>query len=407
MSQEKTGIDGNSVVSTGKYYNRRLYLRLMGIIVGVVLLGWIALRIEFYHSIGGLKYIIMGDILWLLCFAALIAACFQKTEKIYIISIGFWGAYYLWFWWFYSKGSSRNWDCEIELKLRDLIIVHVDARIVIYSLCIVFFGLQIAFHIKKSNSLRLPCIVLSTIIGIYEVLLVMSKWGRFVVCFPICAGCLVLVLFITCKTKKLRITLPAVILAITGGVPLAIWLLGPIRSFRAEEVSAAELDEPLVAVFVMTFCLFDIVCEYKQAKKHPRVTKVNVYAEEKRQQIDGDANAYASTRVVRLFCPSCGARFPEGKKFCDQCGSALSELAQPEISNAGITTNAQDAPSMGVAILGFFIPVAGFFMWASWNNTMPRKAKSAGKGALIGLITYVVLITAYNVAVYVWIASMF
>ena len=84
----------------------------------------------------------------------------------------------------------------------------------------------------------------------------------------------------------------------------------------------------------------------------------------------------------------------------------MSELAHPEVADT-VVTNVQDVPSTGVAILGFFIPLAGFLMWVSWNNTMPRKAKSAGKGALIGLITYIVLIIAYYIAIYALIASMF
>ncbi len=46
---------------------------------------------------------------------------------------------------------------------------------------------------------------------------------------------------------------------------------------------------------------------------------------------------------------------------------------------------------MGIAILGFLIPLAGFIMWVAWNDQMPQKARSAGKGALIGFITYAVV----------------
>ena len=32
------------------------------------------------------------------------------------------------------------------------------------------------------------------------------------------------------------------------------------------------------------------------------------------------------TESVVMFCPKCGNRFPEGKKYCDQCGTALSKV---------------------------------------------------------------------------------
>ena len=124
------------------------------------------------------------------------------------------------------------------------------------------------------------------------------------------------------------------------------------------------------------------------------------------------ARPNAAQPFYRLFCPSCGTRFPEGKKYCDQCGTQLSELRQPEAINRAeyaAPTNAVselDAPSTGAAVLGFFLPFAGFIMWVAWNSTMPQKAKSAGKGALIGVITYTALIVIYYIAVVAWIMSL-
>ena len=58
-------------------------------------------------------------------------------------------------------------------------------------------------------------------------------------------------------------------------------------------------------------------------------------------------------------------------------------------------TASNDTPSIGVAILGGFIPLAGFIIWVSWNTTMPLKARSAGRGALIGFIAYILLVVGY------------
>lgn len=49
-----------------------------------------------------------------------------------------------------------------------------------------------------------------------------------------------------------------------------------------------------------------------------------------------------------------------------------------------------DAPSFGFAILGFLIPLVGLILYLVWKDTTPQKAKSCGKGALIGVIVSVV-----------------
>ena len=51
----------------------------------------------------------------------------------------------------------------------------------------------------------------------------------------------------------------------------------------------------------------------------------------------------------------------------------------------------QNAPSGGMAALGFFFPLVGFILYLVWKGQMPLKAKSAGKGALIGFIVGVAL----------------
>ena len=51
----------------------------------------------------------------------------------------------------------------------------------------------------------------------------------------------------------------------------------------------------------------------------------------------------------------------------------------------------QDAPSGGFAALGFFFPLVGLILYLVWNTTLPFRARSAGKGALAGVIVYVAL----------------
>jgi hypothetical protein len=59
----------------------------------------------------------------------------------------------------------------------------------------------------------------------------------------------------------------------------------------------------------------------------------------------------------------------------------------------GSTPNANplDAPSGGFAALGFFVPLVGLILFLMWKDgEFPRRARSAGKGALIGAIVAVV-----------------
>ena len=71
------------------------------------------------------------------------------------------------------------------------------------------------------------------------------------------------------------------------------------------------------------------------------------------------------------------------------------EYAQYQQTNGnGMPNNtppfAQDAPSLGYAVLGFFIPLVGLILFLSWQSSFPFRARSAGKGALAGVICSVV-----------------
>ena len=60
-------------------------------------------------------------------------------------------------------------------------------------------------------------------------------------------------------------------------------------------------------------------------------------------------------------------------------------------ANPNYGTNPNDASSMGFAVLSFFFPVIGLILFLVWKKDTPLKAKSCGKGALIGVIVEVAL----------------
>jgi hypothetical protein len=57
--------------------------------------------------------------------------------------------------------------------------------------------------------------------------------------------------------------------------------------------------------------------------------------------------------------------------------------------SAGV--NPLDAPSGGFAVLCFFVPIVGLILYLVWKSEYPLKARSCGKGAIIGAIVGFVL----------------
>jgi len=82
-----------------------------------------------------------------------------------------------------------------------------------------------------------------------------------------------------------------------------------------------------------------------------------------------------------MYCLKCGQIIDPKCTFCANCGYQI-----------GITQNQNDdAPNTGFAVLGFFIPIVGLILYLVFESKQPLKAKSAGKGALIGFISGIVV----------------
>lgn len=67
-------------------------------------------------------------------------------------------------------------------------------------------------------------------------------------------------------------------------------------------------------------------------------------------------------------------------------------MARPESVAQPYVVLEKDESSFGWALLGFLIPMLGLFFYLSWKDTMPLRARSIGKGALIGVIAYVLFV---------------
>lgn len=97
-----------------------------------------------------------------------------------------------------------------------------------------------------------------------------------------------------------------------------------------------------------------------------------------------------------MFCKNCGAEIDEKAFCCPKCGV----LTNNESQTSHVVQNKSDAPSGGFAVLSFFIPLIGLILWLTWKDVSPLKAKSCGKGALIGAIVSAVLFVINIVLAY-------
>ena len=89
-----------------------------------------------------------------------------------------------------------------------------------------------------------------------------------------------------------------------------------------------------------------------------------------------------------MNCSRCGEYQNGNEAYCQNCGAQLS---------VGQGNTPDDRSSPGFAALGFFFPLVGLILFAVFDSKQPRRAKSAGKGALIGFIVKAVLTILFTV----------
>ena len=96
-----------------------------------------------------------------------------------------------------------------------------------------------------------------------------------------------------------------------------------------------------------------------------------------------------------MYCRSCGKNVDDSATYCINCGTRFDNK------------EVDDQSSFGFAILGFFIPIVGLILFLIYEGKKPKRAKSAGKGALIGFITKIVLSIILVILYVVFAASLF
>lgn len=100
-----------------------------------------------------------------------------------------------------------------------------------------------------------------------------------------------------------------------------------------------------------------------------------------------------------MYCKNCGRSVDYTSSYCNNCGARIDNKPNADVS--------EDNSNLGFAILGFFIPIVGLILFLIYEEKKPKRAKSAGKGALIGFITKIVLTIILVILYVVFATSLF
>lgn len=98
-----------------------------------------------------------------------------------------------------------------------------------------------------------------------------------------------------------------------------------------------------------------------------------------------------------MYCKNCGCSLPDDATKCENCGAVLSYGFEVGKTNPV----KEEKGSVLLGILGFMFPLIGLILYLAMMNSEPKKAKSAGKGALTAFIIYLVFIVIVTISVMV------
>ena len=96
-----------------------------------------------------------------------------------------------------------------------------------------------------------------------------------------------------------------------------------------------------------------------------------------------------------MYCKNCGCSLPDDATKCENCGAVLSYGFEAGKTN----TVKEEKGSVLLGILGFMFPLIGLILYLAMMHSEPKKAKSAGKGALTAFIIYLVFIVIVTISV--------
>lgn len=92
-----------------------------------------------------------------------------------------------------------------------------------------------------------------------------------------------------------------------------------------------------------------------------------------------------------MYCEKCGQFVQDGASFCQNCGNSVKHSYNEFNYSNDNNTYKNDKPNFWFALIGFIIPIIGLILFIVYEGKQPKKAKSAGKGALISVVIKVII----------------
>ncbi len=98
-----------------------------------------------------------------------------------------------------------------------------------------------------------------------------------------------------------------------------------------------------------------------------------------------------------MYCSHCGKEISDIAAICPACGTSV---------NSNAKTVEADKSSFWFGLLSFFFPIVGLILFLVWKDNLPKRARSAGIGAIIGVVAGIVLsilltvlVTAFGIVI--------
>lgn len=92
------------------------------------------------------------------------------------------------------------------------------------------------------------------------------------------------------------------------------------------------------------------------------------------------------------FCKNCGQEMTENATHCANCGTAVAQENTPAPAN-------DDKGGFLWGALGCCIPIVGLILFLIWRTDKPKTAKSAGIGAIVGVVATILIYIVYFVLI--------
>src|SRR5690554_1662127 len=90
-----------------------------------------------------------------------------------------------------------------------------------------------------------------------------------------------------------------------------------------------------------------------------------------------------------MYCKNCGNHLADEAIVCPECGVATDNFYKHRGQNQ------EDKPNGLLNVVAFFFPLFGILIYAVYENTQPKRAKSIIKSALSGFIFAVLMTLLY------------